>query len=268
MPLNLKNPLVFFDLETTGTNVSEDRIIELSFVKLTVKGERVIKTQRLNPERSIPKESIQFHGITNDDVKDAPTFKQVAKELVQFLEGCDLSGFAVIKFDVPMLVEEFLRADIEFEIKNRKIIDSQRIFHLMEKRNLSSALQFYCNKELIDAHSAEADTIASLEVLESQVEKYRGMDVVDLKNKKLGVVENDMSVLHDLTNSNLVDLAGRMVLNDQNEEVFNFGKHKGKSVLKVFEQEPMYYDWMMKGNFPLDTKRKLTEIKLRQFNSK
>ncbi len=268
MPLNLKNPLVFFDLETTGINVAEDRIIELSFVKLTLKGDRVVKTQRLNPERSIPKESTQFHGITDEDVRDAPTFKQVARELVQFLEGCDLSGFAVIKFDVPMLVEEFLRADVEFEIKNRKIIDSQKIFHLMEKRNLSSALQFYCNKELVDAHSAEADTIASLEVLESQIERYNGQEVVDLKNNKLGVVENDMSVLHDLTNSNLVDLAGRMILNDQKEEVFNFGKHKGKAVLKVFKEEPMYYDWMMKGNFPLDTKRKLTEIKLRGFNSK
>ena len=248
--------------------MAEDRIIELSFVKLTLKGERVTKTQRINPERTIPKESIQFHGITSEDVKDAPTFKQVAKELAQFLEGCDLSGFAVIKFDVPMLVEEFLRADVEFEIKNRKIIDSQKIFHLMEKRNLASALQFYCNKELTDAHSAEADTIASLEVLESQVERYAGKEVLDLKNKKLGVIENDMSILHDLTNSNLVDLAGRMVLNDQKEEVFNFGKHKGKAVLKVFEEEPMYYDWMMKGNFPLDTKRKLTEIKLRGFNSK
>ncbi len=268
MSLILKNPLVFFDLETTGTNVSEDHIIELSFVKLTPKGERITKTQRINPGVSIPRESIQFHGITDEDVKDAPTFKQVAKDLANFLEGCDLSGFAVIKFDVPMLVEEFLRVGVEFEIKNRKIIDSQKIFHLMEKRNLSSAYQFYCSKELNDAHSAEADTLASLEVLESQVEKYIGKDVVDLKNKKLGIVENDMAVLHNLTNSNLVDLAGRMVLNEQNEEIFNFGKHKGKSVLKVFGEEPMYYDWMMKGNFPLDTKRKLTEIKLRGFNSR
>ncbi len=268
MTLDLKNPLVFFDLETTGTNVSEDHIIELSFVKLTVKGERITKTQRINPGVSIPKDSIQFHGITDEDVKDAPTFKQVAKELANFLEGCDLSGFAVIKFDVPMLVEEFLRADVEFEIKNRKIIDSQKIFHLMEKRNLASAYRFYCHKELIDAHSAEADTIASLEVLEAQVQKYSGQDVVDLKDKKLGTISNDMSVLHDLTNSNLVDLAGRMVLNDKKEEIFNFGKHRGKIVSQVLKNEPMYYDWMMNGNFPLDTKRKLTEIKLRGFNTK
>ncbi|CAK9033282.1 Bifunctional trehalose-6-phosphate synthase/phosphatase [Includes: Alpha, partial [Durusdinium trenchii] len=183
-----------------------DHIIELSFIKLSPNGERITKTQRVNPGVPIPSESTQFHGITNEDVKDAPTFKQIAKELVNFLEGCDLSGFAVIKFDVPMLVEEFLRVDVEFEIKNRKIIDSQKIFHLMEKRNLSSAYRFYCGKELEDAHSAEADTIASLEVLESQVERYAGQDVVDLKDKKLGVVENDMAVLHDLTNSNLVDL--------------------------------------------------------------
>ena len=268
MALNLKNPLVFFDLETTGTNVSEDHIIELSFVKLTPKGEKTVRTQKINPGKPIPRESIQFHGITDEDVKDAPTFKQIAKDLANFLEGCDLSGFAVLKFDVPMLVEEFLRADVEFEIKNRKIIDSQKIFHMMEKRNLSSAYRFYCDKELQNAHSAEADTLASLEILESQVEKYDGQDMVDLKNEKIGVVKNDMSVLHDLTNSNLVDLAGRMVLNDQKQEIFNFGKHRGKAVLKVFEEEPMYYDWMMKGNFPLDTKRKLTEIKLRGFNSK
>jgi len=268
MPLNLNNPLVFFDLETTGINPSEDRIIELSFVKLMPNGEKIIKTQRLNPGVPIPAESTKFHGIIDEDIKDAPTFKEVAKELVKFLEGCDLSGFAVIKFDVPMLVEEFLRADVEFEIKNRKIIDSQKIFHLMEKRNLTSAYRFYCDKELIDAHSAEADTLASLEVLEAQVEKYKGADVTDLQGKKIGKIENNMAILHDATNSNLVDLAGRMVMNEQKEEVFNFGKHKGKKVSDIFQKEPMYYDWMMKGNFPLDTKRKLTEIKLRAFNMK
>lgn len=268
MILHLRNPLVFIDLETTGINVSADHIIELSFVKLTLTGEKIIKTQIINPEVPIPAESSLFHGIYDSDIKDAPTFKQVAKELVIFLEGCDLSGFAIINFDVPMLVEEFLRAGVEFEIKNRKIIDSQKIFHLMEKRNLASAYNYYCGKVLEDAHSAQEDTLASLEVLEAQVAKYENQPVVDLKNNKLGSIKNDMSVLHELTNSNLVDLAGRMILNEKKEELFNFGKHKGKKVRQVLINEPMYYDWIMKGNFPLDTKRKLTEIKLRDFNMK
>lgn len=268
MILKLKNPLIFFDLETTGLNVSTDHIIELSFVKLTPKGEKITKTLRLNPGVPIPAESSLFHGISDDDVRDAPSFKQVAKELANFLEGCDLSGFAIIKFDVPMLVEEFLRADVEFEIKNRKIIDSQKIFHLMEKRNLASAYNYYCGKVLEDAHSAEADTLASLEVLEAQVIKYENQEVKDLKDNKLGTIENDMATLHGITNSHLVDLAGRMVLSDSNEELFNFGKHKGRKVSEVLKKEPTYYDWIMKGNFPLDTKRKLTEIKLRDFNMK
>ncbi|MEQ9426835.1 MAG: exonuclease domain-containing protein [Cyclobacteriaceae bacterium] len=266
MVLNLKNPLVFFDLETTGINVSTDHIVELSMVKLSPNGDRATKTQRVNPGVHIPKESSRFHGIYDEDVKDCPTFKQIAKELSKFLEGCDLSGFAVLKFDVPMLVEEFLRAGVEFEIKNRKIIDSQKIFHMMEKRNLASAYKFYCNKTLIDAHSAEADTLASLEILEAQVKQYESQPMVDLKNKQLGVIQNNMGILHDLTNSNLVDLAGRMVRNEKGEELFNFGKHKGQKVTDVLAKEPMYYDWILKGNFPLDTKRKLTEIKLRGFN--
>ncbi len=266
MNLNLKNPLAFFDLETTGTNITHDRIIEIAIVKFSPKGEKETLFQRINPGKPIPAENSLIHGIYDEDVKDAPYFKDVAKTFAKFLEGCDLSGFNIIRFDVPMLVEEFLRADINFDISKRKLIDSQKIFHLMEKRNLSAAYLFYCNKILENAHSAEADTLASYEILEKQVQKYWGMDVLDMRGNKLGIIENDMEVLHKLTLDKLVDLAGRMIYNDEGIEVFNFGKHKGKVVLDVLDKEPMYYDWIMNGDFPLDTKRRLTEIKLRQFN--
>ena len=268
MQLYLKNPLVFFDLETTGTNISKDRIIELALVKVMPNGEQFTRTDRVHPEMPIPAETSLIHGIYDEDVKDAPTFKAIAKQLVRFLEGCDLAGFNIIRFDVPVLVEEFLRAGVEFEVSNRKLIDAQKIFHLMEKRTLSAALKFYCDKDLEDAHSAEADTIASLEVLKAQVERYLDQPVVDPLGNQIGVIKNDMESLHNITASNIVDLAGRIVLNDSGVEVFNFGKHKQRPVLEVFDREPAYYDWMMRGEFPLDTKRKLTEIKLRNFNKK
>ncbi len=268
MSLKLRNPLAFFDLETTGINVVKDRIVEISIVKLLVNGEIVKKTLRVNPTIPIPLESSLIHGIYDDDIKDAPTFKAIAKDISKFLEGSDLSGFNVLKFDIPVLVEEFLRAEVEFDLSHRKVVDVQRIFHMMEKRNLTAAYKFYCEKELIDAHSAEADTMATMDILQAQVIKYEGMDVTDMKGNKIGVIENDVDVLHQLTNKNLVDLAGRMVFNNEGKEVFNFGKHKNKEVSKIFNAEPSYYDWMMKGDFPLDTKRKLTEIKLRSFNLK
>ncbi len=268
MILKLKNPLSFFDLETTGINIVTDRIVEISIVKVMVNGEVIKKTQRINPTIPIPTESSLIHGIYDEDVKDAPTFKSMAKEFAKFLEGSDLAGFNVLKFDIPVLVEEFLRADIDFDTSNRKVVDVQRIFHMMEKRNLSSAYKFYCHKNLENAHSAEADTIATMEILEAQVQKYDGMDVTDMKGNKLGIIENDIDTLHLLTNKNMVDLAGRMVFNSDGEEVFNFGKHRNKKVSEIFQKEPSYYDWMMKGDFPLETKRRLTEIKLRGFNSK
>lgn len=268
MQLHLKNPLVFFDLETTGTNISKDRIIELSMVKVMPNGERSIRTERVNPEMPIPAETSLIHGIYDEDVKDAPTFKSIAKNLARFLEGCDLAGFSIIRFDVPLLVEEFLRAGVEFEANNRKLIDAQKIFHLMEKRTLTAALKFYCNKELEEAHTAEADTIASLEVLQAQVERYLDEPVIDAQGNQIGVIKNDMESLHNITASSIVDLAGRIVLNDNGVEVFNFGKHKQTPVTEVFKREPAYYDWMMRGDFPLDTKRRLTEIKLRNFNNK
>jgi len=263
--LNLRNPLCVFDLETTGTNITQDRIIEIAVVKMMPNGEIVRKASVLNPVIPIPAESTIFHGLTDEDVKGKPTFKEVAKEYAKFMEGADLAGFNVLKFDIPMLVEEFLRAGVEFDYSRRKIVDAQKIFHMMEKRTLSAAYKFYLNKELVDSHTAEADTEATMEVLIAQVERYEGQPVTDSLNRKIGEIKNDMDVLSKLTSSELVDLAGRMLKNDKGEEIFNFGKHKNKVVTAVFKEEPAYYDWMMNGDFPLDTKRKLTEIKLRSF---
>ena len=262
MNLNLKNPLVTFDLETTGVSISKDRIVEFSFVKLMPNGDKEIRTERINPTIPIPIESSLIHGIYDKDVADAPTFKSLARELAKWLEGCDLAGFNVIKFDVPMLVEEFLRAEVNFEVHNRKLIDAQRIFHMMEKRTLAAAYKFFCNKTLEGAHGAEADTLATLAVLEAQVEKYDNQPVTNNLGKEIGVITNDMEVLHELTFNKMVDLAGRLVYNHDDVPVFNFGKHKGKPVSTIFEQEPSYYDWMMRGDFTQDTKRRLTELRL------
>jgi DNA polymerase-3 subunit epsilon len=266
MKLKLKSPLAFFDLETTGINISKDRVVEISILKVMPNGDEEKYTSRINPEIPIPLETSLIHGIYDDDIKDAPLFKDVAKMLVKFLEGCDLSGFNILRFDVPVLVEEFLRSGVNFDVSKRKLIDSQKIFHLMEKRNLSAAYRFYCDKKLENAHSAEADTIASYDILVKQIEIYDGQEVEDMKGNKLGVIQNDMGAIHNITLQKMVDLAGRMVFNDNGEEVFNFGKHKGKRVVDVLAKEPMYYNWIQKNDFSLDTKRKLTEIKLKQFN--
>jgi len=268
MKLNLRSPLCFFDLETTGINITTDRIIEIAVIKLMPNGEIQKKTNLLNPGVTILPESTAIHGISNEDVKDKPPFKEVAKEYARFMEGADLSGFNIMKFDIPMLVEEFLRSGVEFDYSRKKIIDAQKIFHLMEKRTLSAAYKFYVNKELTDSHSAEADTQASMEVLLAQIERYEGQNVTDGLGNKIGEIKNDMDALSKFTSESLVDLAGRMVLNGKKEELFNFGKHKNKKVTAVLKEEPSYYDWMMNGDFPMDTKRKLTEIKLRGFNKK
>ncbi len=268
MKLHLNVPLCFFDLETTGTNTTTDRIVEIAVIKLMPSGEEIRKQHVLNPSIPIPVESSLIHGIYDADVKDKPTFKDVAKDYLKFFEGADLSGFNILKFDVPVLVEEFLRAGFDFDYSRKRIVDVQKIYHMMEKRNLSAAYQFYCNKDLKDSHTAEADTQATMEVLLAQVEKYNSQDVTDGLGRKVGTISNNMESLHELTASTSVDLAGRMVRNDKGEAVFNFGKHRLKSVLAVLKQEPSYYDWMMNGDFPLDTKRKLTEIKLSAFNSK
>ncbi len=268
MKLNLRNPLCFFDLETTGINITNDRIIEIAVIKLMPGGEIIKKTNVLNPGVIILPESTAIHGISNEDVQGKPPFKEVAKEYARFMEGADLSGFNILKFDIPMLVEEFIRAEVEFDYSRKKIIDSQKIFHLMEKRTLTAAYKFYVNKELANSHSAEADTQATMEVLLAQVERYEGQNVTDGLGNKIGEIKNDMETLSKLTSESLVDLAGRMIRSAKGEELFNFGKHKNKKVTAVLKEEPSYYDWMMNGDFPMDTKRKLTEIKLRDFNKK
>lgn len=262
MSLNLKTPLCFFDLETTGINISTDRIIEIAVIKLLPNGEVLRKTNLVNPTVNIPAESTAIHGISNADVADKPKFKELAKDYARFFEGADLSGFNILKFDVPMLVEELLRAEVEFDYTRKRIVDSQKIFHLMEKRNLAAAVKFYCQREMANAHSAESDAEASMDILLAQVAKYENRQVEDGLGKVIGTIKNDMDALTLATSSEMVDLAGRMVKNQKGLVAFNFGKHRGKVVLDVLKDEPSYYDWMMQGDFPLDTKRKLTEVKL------
>ncbi len=246
-------------------SITQDRIIEIAMVKVLPNQEIIRKSNLINPTIPIPHESSLIHGIYDKDVQGKPTFKDVAKEYARFLEGADLAGFSILKFDVPLLVEEFLRAGVEFDYGRKRIIDTQKIFHLMEKRTLAAAYRFYLNKELQDSHTAEADAEASMEILAAQVEKYDGAPVTDTLGRKIGEISNDMEVLSRLSLSNMVDLAGRMCLNDKGEEIFNFGKHRNKKVAAILREEPAYYDWIMNGDFSLDTKRKLTEIKLRAF---
>lgn len=254
--MNLRNPLVFFDLETTGINIVKDRIVELSYVKVFPNGNEESKTMKINPEMPIPKESTAIHGITDEDVKDCPTFKEIAKSLATQIEGCDLAGYNSNRFDIPLLAEEFLRAGVEIDLNRRKFVDVQTIFYKMEPRTLSAAYKFYCNKSLENAHTAHADTMATYEVLQAQLDRYPEL-------------QNDIKFLSDYSSfTNNVDFAGRMVYNEQGVEVFNFGKYKGYPVEEVLKKEPAYYSWMMNGDFPLNTKQKLTEIKLRGFNKK
>jgi DNA polymerase-3 subunit epsilon len=264
MNLKLKKPLAFFDLETTGINISQDRIVEICILKVFPDEKKEVKTWRINPEIPIPASVSKVHGIYDADVKDCPTFKMLAIEIFRFFDGCDLSGFNLVKFDVPLLVEEFLRAGHDFDVSNRKIVDVQRIFHTMEPRSLSAAYRFYCSKTLENAHSAEADTLATFEVLDAQLARYEGQNMPGDKNSAV-IFENDIASLSKLSLSNQVDFAGRMVFNDKGKEIFNFGKHKDKLVLDVLKSDPSYYDWIQKGEFSMDTKRRLTEIKLRGF---
>jgi DNA polymerase-3 subunit epsilon len=236
--LQLTKPLAFIDIEATGSNVAIDRIVEIA----------IIKRKLLNPQIPIPQVVCDIHGITDEMVKDAPTFKQAAHEIKQFLDGCDLSCYNAYRLDIPMLIEEFIRAGVEFEMRNRKLIDVQKIFHQMEQRTLAAAYKFYCNKSLDNAHSAEVDAAATAEILNAQLEKY----------PQLG--NNIDSVLKAIGEDNLIDFARRFIYDDKGKEVFNFGKHKGRPIADVLKAEPQYYDWMMKGEFPMNTKQKLTEI--------
>jgi DNA polymerase-3 subunit epsilon len=246
--LQLTRPVAFIDLETTGVNLSTDRIIEIAIVRLLPTGEKQVKRKLINPEMDIPKSSSDIHGITNDMVKDAPTFRQAANEIKQFLDNCDLGGYNSNRFDIPLLMEEFLRAGMDVDLCDRRMIDVQHIFYTMEPRTLKAAYKFYCDKELENAHSAEADVHATIDVLMSQLQRYN----------HLGATLD--SVLSVIGEEKIVDYARRMIIDDRGIEVFNFGKYKGRPVADVLKQEPQYYDWMMKGDFPLHTKKKLTEL--------
>ncbi len=252
--LNLKRPLAFFDLETTGVNVADDRIVEISVIKLMPDGSEEVMTRLVNPLRPIPEEAAAVHGITDEKVANEPSFKEIGPEVIKFLGDSDLSGFNCLKFDVPLIMEEFLRNGLDLDMRNRRVVDVQNIFHKMEQRTLVAAYKFYCNGDLTNAHSAEADTRATKEVLLAQVQRYDEL-------------ENDVQFLHDFgKRGNAVDFAGHILENEQGEPVFSFGKYKGVSVVKVLRENPGYYGWMLDAQFPAYTKKVLTEIRFDAFN--
>lgn len=253
MELKLKRPIVFIDIETTGVNVPSDRIVELSLLKITPGGREQWMNSLVNPGMPIPPKTTAIHGISDDDVKNAPPFRELARNIAAFLEGCDLAGYNAIKFDIPLLAEEFLRSGIEFDFRKRKYVDVQVIFHKKEQRTLAAAYLFYCKKELENAHTAQADTQATYDILKAQLDRYTDL-------------ENDIEKLATFSAyNNNVDFAGRIIRDEKDTEIFNFGKYKGKPVAEVFRDDPSYYSWMMNGDFALDTKRIITEIKLRSF---
>ena len=255
MNLNLKNPLIFLDLETTGMNIVTDRIVEIALIKVYPDGKEEEKQYRINPEMHIPEVVTKIHGISDEDVKDKPTFKEVAKTIAQFMEGCDFAGFNSNRFDIPLLAEEFLRADVDLDLKKRKFIDVQAIFHKMEKRTLAAAYKFYCQKPLEDAHSAMADTKATYEVLKAQLDVYKDEEYEDA---------HDIQSLSEFSAYDTnVDFVGRIVYDENGVEIINFGKNKGISVEKVLREQPGYYGWILNSEFPLYTKKVLTAIKLR-----
>ena len=252
MKLNLKNPLVFFDLETTGTNINSDRIVEICYLKVYPNGNEEVKTMRINPEMHIPEQASAVHGIYDEDVKDCPMFKDIAKKIAADIEGCDLAGFNSNRFDIPVLAEEFLRAGVDVDLMKHKFVDVQVIYHKLEQRTLSAAYKFYCGKNLEDAHTAEADTRATYEVLKAQLDRYPDE------------LENDIKFLSEYSCHNKnVDFAGRIVYDDKGVEVFNFGKYKGMPVTEVLLKDPGYYSWILQGDFTLNTKNVLTKIRLR-----
>jgi DNA polymerase III subunit epsilon len=254
MKLQLKNPIVFFDLETTGTNIVSDRIVEIAYHKVSPNGREETKSLRINPEMHIPESSSAIHGIYDADVAGCPTFKAVAKEIVRDIEGCDLAGYNSNRFDIPLLAEELLRADVDIDLSKRKFVDVQVVFHKMEQRTLGAAYKFYCDKDLVGAHGAEADTLATYEVLKAQLDRYPEL-------------KNDIDFLSKFTTqNNNVDFAGRIIYDDKGDEIINFGKYKGQKVTDVLKTDIGYYGWMMNSDFSLHTKKVLTNIKLRNFN--
>ena len=264
MELKLSKPIVFFDIESTGVNPASDRIVEICVLKVNPDGSEETKTRRINPTIPIPPEVTLIHGISDEDVQNEPKFREIAKGLMDFIGDSDLAGFNSNKFDVPMLIEEYYRAGIEFPMDDRKLIDIQNIFHQMEQRTLSAAVKYYLKREHIGAHGAEADVIATYEVLKAQLDMYQDVSYTDKKGNQSIPIVNDLDALADFsTNRDWVDFAGRMIYDKDGKELFNFGKHKGKRVEDVFAKEPSYYDWMMNGDFALSTKRALEKIKTR-----
>jgi DNA polymerase III, epsilon subunit and related 3''-5'' exonucleases len=256
MTLNLTKPVVFFDLETTGTSVTNDRIVEISYLKVFPDGTEVSRTQRVNPEMHIPEAATAVHHISDEDVSDCPTFRQIAQNIANIFEGSDIAGFNSNRFDVPMLAEEFLRAGVDMDFSKPRFIDVQVIYHKMEQRTLSAAYKFYCGKNLDDAHSAEGDTRATYEVLKAQLDRYEEL-------------QNDIKWLSEYTSfTRNVDFSGHFVYNDKDEEIVNFGKYKGRSLAEVIKRDPSYYDWIMKSDFPLNTKQVLTKIRLREMTKR
>ncbi|MDR3185172.1 MAG: 3'-5' exonuclease [Prevotellaceae bacterium] len=251
MQLNLRNPLVFFDVETTGLDIATDRIVEISILKVMPDGQEDQKTFRLNPTVPIPEQVTKIHGITDADVANCPVFKEIACTLAKYIEGCDVAGYNSIKFDIPMLAEEFLRAGIAFDFRKRKLIDVQTIFHKMEQRTLSAAYKFYCNKELQDAHSAAADAYATYEILQAQLDRYE-------------TLTNDMGKLSEFSMQRRnLDYAGRVILDEKDVPIINFGKYKGQKALEVIAKDPSYYAWIMNSTFTLDTKRVFTDLRIK-----
>ena len=262
--ITLQKPLAFFDLETTGTNVMKDKIIQIAILKLNPDGQEEAYEKLVNPGMPIPSDSTNIHGIKDEDVKDAPSFADLAREVGAFIKDCDLAGYNHIKFDIPLLMEEFARAEIEFSLDNRRLIDAQRLFFLMEPRSLTAAYKFYCQKQLVDAHNAMSDVRATKEILMAQIEKYNGLKP---EGSDLPPLSSKMEDLHRYSFGRMVDLAGRLIKDGEGDLSFNFGKYKGNKVKDVFKKEPQYYDWIMRSDFPQDTKKILTREKIKYAGS-
>ncbi len=264
----VNKPVVVFDIETTGLDIIKDQIIDISLIKIGIDSSEKVKNLRIKPNVKISTESTKIHGIKDKDLKNCKPFKFYAKEIFNFIEGCDLGGFNILKFDLPILIEEFMRCDIDLNLDGIKIIDALRLYHLMEKRNLSSAYKFYCNKKLENAHDAYSDTKATVEIIKRQVEVYNNEEVIDNKGNILGVISNKIDSIGSIINNNIVDISGRIIKNSDGEEVFNFGKYKNHKVIDVFRMNPQYYHWIINNDFPLHTKKKISEIRLRNINEK
>jgi DNA polymerase-3 subunit epsilon len=269
MKLNLTKPIVFFDIESTGLNIGTDKIVEICLLKLLPNNTTITKTERINPQMHIPEHISELHGIYDKDVADKPVFAELAPAIRDFIKGCDLAGYNLLKFDVPLLVEEFLRIDMDINLKGVRMVDVQNIFHRMEPRNLRAAYKFYCGEELINAHSAEVDTVATFKILEAQLNRYENTVIMDENKQEYIPVKNDIASLSSFSIMNKhVDFAGHLIYDKNNIVVFNFGKYKGNPVEQVFIKEPSYYDWIMKADFPLYTKKIIHSIRVQMLSNK